>query len=438
MNLYVESLGCARNLVDSELIIGQLKNNGFTILDEPHNAEIIIINTCSFIENAINESIDTILHLAKYKQTGSCRYMIVAGCLPERFREKIVSALPEVDLFLGTGALDQVTRIVDNGFDIKGCMLPDPDRMSFMGYTTGRALSGSPMAYLKIAEGCDKHCTYCIIPKLRGKHKSRPIINIVDEARMLISNGIKEIVLVAQETTFYGKDLTPPADISGLLERISGLSDNIWIRVLYGHPESLNNKLIKTIATHENICSYFDIPIQHASNSILKRMGRNYVSDDLYRCLDQIRSYIPHAALRTTVIIGFPGESDQDFETLLTFIQKVRFNHLGAFIYSDFEDLASHNLSDPVSATTAKYRYDEIMSCQQGISLEANRAYIGKELKVLVEDAPETGMLTGRTDFQAPEVDGMTYIQSDELSPGSFVNVNIIDALEYDLIGKPV
>ena len=437
-NIYFESLGCARNLVDSEVILGQLKKAGARILDDPDDADIIIVNTCSFIEEAVNEAIDTILHLADYKKTGKCRYLVVIGCLPERYREDIADALPEVDVFLGTGALDQVARIVQNAADVRGCFLPDPDQLTLTGYDSRYLLEpDKPTAYLKIADGCDKHCTYCIIPKLRGRQKSRSVEDIVSEALRLIENGIKELVLVAQESTFYGKDLNPPSDISGLLKQLSLLSDDIWIRMLYGHPESLNEKVIKTIATHDNICSYFDMPIQHASNPVLQKMGRHYTMETLLMRIEKIRSYIPDAVLRTTVIVGFPGESEDDVNTLKQFIQTVRFHHLGAFMYSDSEDLPSHKLKGHVPVGVKQKRYDQIMACQRDISAKINSGYMGKTVKVLVEDMPENRIFTGRTVFQAPEVDGITYIRSETATVGEFMNVTIVDALEYDLVGEP-
>lgn len=440
MNIYIETLGCARNQVDSELIIGSLKNADCTILDEPENADVIFINTCSFVEDAVNESIDTILYLAKYKTEGACEYLLVGGCLPERFREKMVPELPEVDLFLGTGALHKVAHVVKNLSKFKGCILPNPSRLNLGQYTSMRAVKGSPMAYLKIAEGCDKHCTYCIIPKLRGNQKSRPLNDIADEARRLIENDVKELVLVAQESTFYGKDLSPSTDISELIKRLSDLSENIWIRLLYGHPESVDKKLIKTIASRKNVCTYFDIPIQHAADSVLKRMGRTYEREDLFRLFDQIRSHIPDVALRTTVITGFPGESWEDFDALMDFIKKQQFHHLGAFMYSDFEDLPSHNLPNHVPEVTAKERYDQIMACQQEISLNINREFIGREMDVLIETPSEEDLLTGRTAFQAPEVDGLTYINAGRDVPlvGTFSRIKITDALEYDLVGEPI
>lgn len=442
MKMYLESLGCARNLVDSEVMLGRLKQAGWTVTENPAEADTIIVNTCSFIEPAVNESIDTILELAKFKENGICRRLIVVGCLPERFREEIGPALPEVDVFLGTGAFDKIVEAVQGSLHMAAsqsrCLLPDPDLIMPQDRGIARERSDVHTAYLKIAEGCSRHCTYCIIPKLRGRQKSRPLGDIVAEARSLIASNTKELILVAQDTTSYGEDLEPAVRLDRLLIRLSELSPDVWLRLLYGHPESLDDGVIKTVGDCANICSSFDIPIQHASDPVLKRMGRHYSMDDLYRLFERVRSLAPGAALRTTVIVGFPGETEHDFAQLLNFVADVRFDHLGVFVYSDSKDLPSHRLGDHVSASTAKERYDGLMSRQLEISRENNRKHIGRVLKVLVEDTPEEKLYTGRTFFQAPDVDGITYIHSEQLPIGGFARVKITDALEYDLIGEAV
>lgn len=434
-SVYLESLGCARNLVDSELMLGRLAGAGWNIVKEPAGAGVIIINTCSFIESAISESIDTILELAKYKQNGACRRIIVTGCLPERFREKIIKTLPEVDFFLGTGAYDKIVQAIEGVPMVSGCLLPDPNLTSVRTSSVPRIRSVSHMAYIKIAEGCSRHCSYCIIPKLRGKQRSRPVEDIVSETRLLIESGAKELVLVAQDTTSYGKDLGGRVTLGLLLNKISKIAENTWIRVLYGHPESIDDETIKTMASYGNICSYFDIPIQHASRYILKKMGRNYSQTYLLNLFDKIRSMVPGASLRTTVISGFPGETEKDTKELLSFIEKVKFDHLGAFVYSDSKDIPSHKLPDRVPKNVAKKRYDRIMSRQMEISLESNRKYIGRVLDVLIEESPEEKLFIGRTIDQAPEVDGITYVTGD-LKIGSFARTKITDALEYDLVGE--
>jgi ribosomal protein S12 methylthiotransferase len=449
MKLYLETLGCARNQVDSEIMIGRLKQAGWTIIDDPLEADTIVVNTCSFIESAAEESIDTILELARYRQEGSCSRMVVAGCLPERYREDILRSLPEVDVFLGTGAFDHVVKAAQDPQYAHQCVLPDPDVTPLQDTDTDREISQPHMAYLKIAEGCSKACTYCIIPKLRGKQKSRHPDDIVSEARRLIDQGVKELVLVAQDTTAFGKDLSTPATLGQLVERLANLECDKprnpaepWLRVLYGHPESIEDSFIEAVASAKNLCPYFDIPIQHVSSTILKHMGRHYTRDDLCRLFDRIRTVVPDAVLRTTLIVGFPGETDKDFEALLQFAEDVQFDHLGVFIYSDAEDLASHRLSGHVPISTARDRYHQLMSTQSGISSENNQKYIGKTVKVLVEESLEHHLFMGRTNFQAPEVDGITYINTAKshfhLKIGCFTDMRVTDAMEYDLMGEAI
>ncbi len=438
MKLHLVSLGCARNSIDSDRMLGRLSKAGWLVEDEPDEADVIIVNTCSFIESAVNESVDTILALAEFKKKGTCKKLIVAGCLPERFRERIIETLPEVDCFIGTGGFDEIVKAVEKSIGLPKCYLPDPTNSKIQGDDTTVRLTSSHSAYLKVGEGCDRHCTYCIIPKLRGKQRSRPLNDIVMEAKFLIASGVKELVLVAQDTTSYGNDFSSKGTIAYLLEEIAKLSEDIWIRILYGHPESVDDSFIKTVGSHKNICSYFDIPIQHTSQSVLKKMGRAYRKEDLYRLFEKIRSEVPDASLRTTLITGFPGEKEIDFIELLTFIEDIQFEHLGVFIYSDFEDLPSHRLPDHVTRKTAESRYDTLMSRQKAISLKNNQKMIGRKMEVLVEEKIEEGIFLGRTKYQSPDVDGVTYIHAKGLNEGSFVEIQITDALEYDLIGGVV
>lgn len=434
MKLHLVSLGCAKNLVDSEIMLSRLINVGWTFANKPEQADVIIVNTCSFIESAINESIDTIIELSHFKQIGTCQRLIVTGCLPERFGNQIVKALPEVDIFLGTGAFDKIVNAANSSKNLAKCFLPNPNLIK-QKYAP-RILSCAHTAYIKIAEGCDRRCAYCIIPKLKGKYRSRLIGDIVDEAHFLIRSGVKEIALVAQETTIYGKDLFPSVDLSELMQKIAGISNETRFRILYCHPESINESTIKTIANHKNICSYFDIPIQHASNSVLKKMKRKYTREKLYELFDKIRSIAPDATLRTTAIVGFPEETNKDFNQLLDFIEDIRFDHVGVFVYSDSDDIASHKLPNHVPNKTAKKRHDILMSHQAKISLKNNRKHIGKIYDALVENKIKDNVFSSRTFFQAPEIDGVTYIHSKSLEIGNFARVKITNAFEYDLIGK--
>ena len=439
MNIYIVSLGCARNLVDSEVMSGKLKNAGHALIQDPEEADAIIVNTCSFIEAAAEESIDAILGLAIHKKEGGCRRLIVTGCLPQRYGNDIVAALPEVDLFLGTGAYDRILDAIGNVPVESACLLPDPDTITVNGADTPREITTGPAAYLKIAEGCSRHCTYCIIPRLRGRQKSRSVGDIVAEAEKLAAAGIRELTLVAQDTTAYGQDLAGNVDLSALLKQLSGISEDIWIRLLYGHPESITDAMIETVAAHANICPYFDLPVQHASSAVLKRMGRHYDTDGLYKLFEKIRNMIPEAALRTTLITGFPGESDTDFRQLLSFVGDIRFDHLGVFVYSDADDLPSHRLPDPVAPAVARRRRDRLMKMQKKISAQKNLAHLERIYPVLVESSPEPGVYLGRTRFQAPEVDGLTILHAKhQLGIGSIVSARITDALEYDLMATPL
>jgi ribosomal protein S12 methylthiotransferase len=440
-SIYLESLGCARNLVDSEQMLGRLEKAGWEVTRDPSKAQVIVVNTCSFIESAANESIDAILALAAFKTHGACRRLVVAGCLPERYRQEIASALPEVDAFIGTGAFDRVIEAAEGRLAASACLLPDPQLIS-QGAQIPRKRSPAPAAYLKIAEGCSRHCTYCIIPTLRGRQKSRAPEDILSEARMLLRQGAKELVLVSQDTTHYGRELTPPGGLADLLQRLARLpeAEQAWIRFLYGHPESIDGRVVDTVAAHANLCPYFDIPIQHASSAVLKNMGRRYTARDLERLFAGIRSAIPQAALRTTVIVGFPGETEDDFNQLLGFVDKIRFDHLGVFIYSDAEDLPSHRLPAAVPKRSAQRRHDRLMARQQEVSRQLNEKWIGRSLTVLAEEQQAGHLMVGRSKFQAPEVDGLVFVRTENRVPppaiGAFCAVQITDALEYDLIGE--
>lgn len=438
MKVYLESLGCARNQVDSEEMLARLSAHGWAITTAPERADAIVVNTCSFIESAADESIEAILSLAAYKTSGRCRKLVVTGCLPERYREATAGELPEVDAFLGTGAFDQIVSVLDTDLPSGHCLLPDPDTLN-LGTGPLRASSVPHAAYLKIAEGCSRSCTYCIIPRLRGRQKSRSRGALLREARHLVAAGAKELTLVAQDATAYGTDFHPPCGLSDLLADLATALPETWIRVLYGHPLSMRDAVLAVVAARDNICPYFDIPIQHSSSAVLRRMGRAHDRETLERLFAKIRRDVPGAALRTTVIVGFPGETEADFEDLLSFVEAVRFDHLGVFTYSDAEDLPSHRLPDPVPEAVAGERLERLMARQQEISTRNLARLDGRVLKVLVEEEEEPGLWVGRSMTQAPEVDGVTYIRADEATAaplGRFVKVRIVDTLEYDLIGE--
>jgi ribosomal protein S12 methylthiotransferase len=443
--IYLKSLGCAKNQVDAEIMLSRFIKAGLKPVSDPEKAEIIIVNTCGFIEPAINESIDAVLELAEYKKKGLCKKLIISGCLPERFKEDIIEAIPEADIFLGAGILDSIKNIAENIDSIPKKNFPDQNLGGFYLPIERDAAKHGTAAYIKIAEGCDKVCTYCIIPKIRGKYRSREIDDICAEAEILSKNGVREIILIAQETSCYGKDLGNYVSLSTLLKKLADkmaktadkTADKIMIRVLYCHPESIDEKLIKTITQTDNICSYFDIPVQHSSDSILKKMGRKYKKDDLLKLFDKIRKYSPDAALRTTFIVGFPQETEKDFQEVYDFVEDIEFDHLGAFVYSDAEDIFSHKLHNHIDKKTAEKRRDIIMKLQQQISYNKNQNHIGKKYKALIEKKDKE-IYIGRTWFQAPEIDGITFIEAENLKIGDFADIVVTDALHYDIIGKPL
>ena len=468
MKIFLESLGCSRNQVDSELMLGKLLARGHSIAKDPSLAEVIIVNTCGFISSALDEAVDVILEMAKYKKTGACRRLIAAGCLTQRYKDTpaLIASLPEVDAFLGTAACDYIAEAVESKDVHPISFFPDPNQRSFYKFPEKRALSHN-YAYVKISEGCSRKCTYCIIPKLRGTQRSRPMQDIIKECGELIQEGVKEIILTAENTTDYGRDYDQiytqnydyhqdqgrdsPAkmrdknsfgrlitELAKSIDRNKVKSAPTWLRFLYAHPESFSESMIQAVANQPHICSYYDIPIQHASSSILKKMGRPYKLEELYTLFDKIRRIDPAAALRTTLITGFPGETEADFDILMQFIKDVRFDHLGVFVYSDSEDLKSYTFRNKVPDETAQMRHDRIMAAQKKISLAINKKHLGKTYDVLVEENPEPGLYIGRTMFQAPEVDGLTFIYANRLAIGSFVRVKINDAFEYDIAGVAI
>jgi ribosomal protein S12 methylthiotransferase len=377
-----------------------------------------------------------------WKQQHDRRRLVVVGCLPQRYGRDLVEELPEVDIFLGTGAFERIVGAVEGRLNGKRILLPPTARIQIQDLSVPRFRTTPPhTAYLKIAEGCSSRCTYCIIPKLRGPQQSRPMEQVLSEANFLVESGVKELILVAQNTTAYGKDLGLGYGIEHLLEKLTHISGLAWVRLLYGHPDHMTDAVMDVVASHSKLCSYFDIPVQHISQPILKRMGRRDNVPALFDLFERIRKKIPDAVLRTTLMVGFPGESDRDFESLLDLVERVRFDHLGVFLYSDEKDLPSSALSNHVPNDVKQERFNRIMSRQADISREKNQRYVGKTLQVLV-DGPAEGadalLLTGRTYFQAPEIDGLVYIHEGLAEPGTFTHVRITEAGEYDLRGAAV
>lgn len=419
-------------------MLGQLLEAGHTIISDESEADCVVVNTCSFIEPAVNESIDVILEMGKWKGQHNGRRLIVVGCLPQRYGIDLVETLLEVDVFLGTGAFNRIVEAAEGSLNGSRVVLPHPGCRTVRDLSLPRfRTTASHTAYLKIAEGCSGRCTYCIIPKLRGSQRSHTMEQVLSEASFLVESGAKELILVAQNTTSYGEGLGLGYGLEHLLEGLVQISGLAWVRVLYGHPDYVTDSLIEMIASNSRLCSYFDIPIQHICPPILKSMGRSHDSSAMLELFDRIRNTAPDAVLRTTLMVGFPGESDDDFESLLDLVERVRFDHLGAFVYSNEKDLPSFALKDHVPDTVKQDRFDCIMSKQLVVSREKNHKYVGKTLQVLVEGGAERtdAFLKGRTYFQAPEIDGVVYINKGVAKPGDFVHVQITEAREYDFIG---
>lgn len=436
MKLLFISLGCDKNLVDSEMMMGLLHDRGYEFTDNEEEADIIVINTCGFINDAKEESINTILEMAKYKEN-NLKALIVAGCLVERYKNEILQELPEIDAIVGTTAFDKICDVVDDVLadkkhneleSINKMCRPDVKRI----ITTGGYYS-----YLKIAEGCDKHCTYCSIPMIRGAYRSVPMDELVKEAEYLADNGVKELIIVAQEITVYGKDLYGEKKLPELLHRLCKIPGIQWIRLLYCYPEEITDELIETIRTEKKICHYIDMPIQHASDKILKAMGRRTNNAELRNIISKLRKEIPDICLRTTLITGFPGETEENHQILLDFIDEMEFDRLGVFTYSPEEDTKAASLDNQVDEEVKLCRKDEIMELQQEISMDKSERLVGKEIEVIIEGkASDEDVYVGRSYMDAPSVDGYVFINSEEeLMSGDFAKVRIVKAMEYDLIG---
>lgn len=436
MKLLFISLGCDKNLVDSEMMMGLLHDRGYEFTDNEEEADIIVINTCGFINDAKEESINTILEMAKYKEN-NLKALIVAGCLVERYKNEILQELPEIDAIVGTTAFDKICDVVDDVLadkkhneleSINKMCRPDVKRI----ITTGGYYS-----YLKIAEGCDKHCTYCSIPMIRGAYRSVPMDELVKEAEYLADNGVKELIIVAQEITVYGKDLYGEKKLPELLHRLCKIPGIQWIRLLYCYPEEITDELIETIRTEKKICHYIDMPIQHASDKILKAMGRRTNNVELRNIISKLRKEIPDICLRTTLITGFPGETEENHQILLDFIDEMEFDRLGVFTYSPEEDTKAASLDNQVDEEVKLCRKDEIMELQQEISMDKSERLVGKEIEVIIEGkASDEDVYVGRSYMDAPSVDGYVFINSEEeLMSGDFAKVRIVKAMEYDLIG---
>ena len=437
MNILFVSLGCDKNLVDTEVMLGLLASRGHQMVDSEEIADVIVINTCCFIHDAKEESIQTILEMAEYKKAGSCKALIVTGCLAQRYKQEIIDEIEEVDAVLGTTSYDKIVEAIDEALaghtsvemtDIDALPLVESKRL---------VTTGGHFAYLKIAEGCDKHCTYCIIPKIRGNFRSVPIERLLKEAEDLVAQGVKEIILVAQETTLYGKDLYGEKSLHKLLRELCKISGLRWIRILYCYPEEITDELIQVIKEEDKICNYLDLPIQHASDGILKRMGRRTSKEQLVEIIGKLRKEIPDIAIRTTLITGFPGETQEQHEELMEFVDEMEFDRLGVFTYSPEEDTPAAVMPDQIPEDVKEDRQAELMELQQEIAFDLAEEMIGREVLVMIEGkVADENAYVGRTYKDAPNVDGLIFVESEEeLMSGDFARVRITGALEYDLMG---
>ena len=438
MNILFISLGCDKNLVDSEQMLGLLTQKGFTLTDDETKADVIVINTCCFIHDAKEESIQNILEMAEYRKSGRCKALIVTGCLAQRYKQEIIDEIEEVDAVIGTTAHDEIFEVIEKTLaGQKELDIQDVDRL--VEIDAKRVVTtGGHYAHLKIAEGCDKHCTYCIIPKIRGSYRSVPVERLLKEAQDLADQGVKELILVAQETTLYGVDLYGKKSLHILLKKLCEIKGIRWIRVLYCYPEEIYDELIETIRDEKKICHYLDLPIQHASDRILKRMGRRTSRAQLEEIIEKLRREIPDIALRTTLITGFPGETQEDHEELMAFVDEMEFDRLGVFTYSQEEDTPAASREDQIDEEVKKDRQEELMELQQEVSLDKNEEKIGRTMLAMVEGyLSDENVYVARTYADAPGIDGYLFIDTAEtLMSGDFAKVKITGALEYDLTGE--
>lgn len=438
MNILFISLGCDKNLVDTEVMLGLLASKGHQMVDDENEADIIVINTCCFIHDAKEESIQNILEMAELKKEGRLKVLIVTGCLAQRYKEEIIEEIPEVDAVLGTTSYDKILEAIDEALEGRHHIeMTDINSLPFVD-AKRLVTTGGHFAYLKIAEGCDKHCTYCIIPKIRGNFRSVPMERLIKEAEELVEQGVKELILVAQETTLYGKDLYGEKSLHKLLRELCKISGIQWIRILYCYPEEITDELIQVIKEEKKICHYLDLPIQHASDVILKRMGRRTSKAQLKEIIEKLRTEIPDITLRTTLITGFPGETEEQHKELMEFVDEMEFDRLGVFTYSPEEDTAAAIMDNQIDEEVKADRQAELMELQQDIAFDLAEDMIGKEVLVLIEGkVADENAYVGRTYKDAPNVDGLIFVNTEEeLMSGDFAKVKVTGALEYDLIGE--
>lgn len=434
-NVHIVTLGCSKNDVDSSMMYSLLDKNKYQMVNEPSQADILIVNTCGFIDAAKEESIDTILESVEYKNEGRCKKVLLSGCLAQRYPEELIKEIPEIDGIIGTGNIDYINELLDRS--LAGDLFIKTDNLN-SAYIEGiRKEEVNRTEYVKISEGCNNNCSYCIIPSLRGKNRSRKIEDIYSEVEYLVSKGAREIILIAQNTTDYGIDLYSKYSLAKLIKEISKIEDLKWIRVLYLYPDHFTEELIEEFKNNDKLVNYVDMPLQHISDDVLKRMNRKTSKDHIIRTLKNLRKSVPDIVIRTTFIVGFPGESDDDFNQLVDFIKDIKFDKLGVFEYSKEEGTRAASLDEQISDSIKEERKNEIMAIQSEISAEILSKKIGKRLEVLIEEEVDEENYVGRTYMDSPEIDGVTYVHSAKnLEIGSFVKVDVVDSLDYDLVGE--
>jgi ribosomal protein S12 methylthiotransferase len=439
-NVGMVSLGCAKNLVDTEMMLGILNKEGYQLVSKEEDADILIVNTCGFIESAKQESINTIIKLAEYKKNGKCKTLIVAGCLAERYNEELQKEIPEIDGIIGTGNFTEILKVINKTLSGEKYINFGNQNSNFKEELPRMLTTASHTAYLKIADGCDHFCTYCIIPYLRGSYRSRKMQNIVNEAKLLSSQGVKEFVIIAQDITEYGKDIYGEIKLIELLKEITKIENVEWIRLLYSYPENISDELIILIKNNKKICNYIDIPIQHINDNILKKMGRNINRQEIINLIKRLRYFIPDIIIRTSLIVGFPGEKNEYFDELLDFIKTIELDHVGVFTYSKEENTPAARLSNQIELEIKEERKSKIMEAQQIISLNKNKRKINKTYKVLIEGKVEKeNVYYGRSYALAPDIDGLIYFKTNlSIKKGDYCFVKVIKALEYDLIGEVI
>ena len=435
--IFISTLGCAKNLVDSEMMLGTLVKNDYVQTGSIMDADIAIVNTCGFIEAAKEESINEILELAQYKERGNLKYLIVTGCLAQRYSDELLSEIPEIDIVLGTTSFDMILeKIEELKGGIRSSLITDIDK-HIAEEIPRSLLTDTFSAYIKIAEGCDNHCTYCIIPKLRGKYRSRRQEDILKEARQLAKNGVKELIVIAQDTTKYGLDIYGKKAISDLMRELNEIEGLKWIRILYSYPEDVDAEFVKAVKECEKVLPYFDMPVQHANDAILKLMNRKTSKQQIKENIDRIRKEIPEASIRTSIIVGFPTETQEQFDELCEFVKEVKFDRLGVFAYSREEDTPAAILEGQIDEDIKQERKNRLMEIQQGISYEKNKTFVESTLEVMIDEKVEDGLYEGRSYRDMMEIAGLVFVKTQEdLKKGQFVNVNITEALEYDLTGE--